>query len=133
MIKEFQLRVLPEEAANEQALKQVVFREGGIRPEDISAIRVVKRSVDARQRTIFFNMKLRVFINEEPEELEYVPTEYKDVSAGKHYSFWETFCTAGILHIYYIIIVKFFFDYLKNVYTSILLIHFHYLIFFQHL
>jgi len=83
MIKEFQLRVLPEEAANEQALKQVVFREGGIRPEDISAIRVVKRSVDARQRTIFFNMKLRVFINEEPEELEYVPTEYKDVSAGK--------------------------------------------------
>ena len=83
MIKEFQLRVLPEEAAKEQALKQVVFREGGIRPEDISAIRVVKRSVDARQRTIFFNMKLRVFINEEPEELEYVPTEYKDVSAGK--------------------------------------------------
>ena len=83
MIKEFQLRVLPEEAANEQALTQVVVREGGIRADEVSAIRILKRSVDARQRTILINLKLRVFINEEPTELEYIPTEYKDVSNGK--------------------------------------------------
>lgn len=83
MIKEFQLRVLPEEAANEQALTQVVVREGGIRADEVHAIRILKRSVDARQRTIFINLKLRVFINEEPTELEYIPTEYKDVSRGK--------------------------------------------------
>lgn len=83
MIKEFQLRVLPEEAANEQALTQVVVREGGIRADEVRAIRILKRSVDARQRTILINLKLRVFINEEPTELEYIPTEYKDVSNGK--------------------------------------------------
>ena len=83
MIKEFQLRVLPEEAANEQALTQVVVREGGIRADEVRAIRILKRSVDARQRTIVINLKLRVFINEEPTELEYIPTEYKDVSKGK--------------------------------------------------
>lgn len=83
MIKEFQLRVLPEEAANEQALKQVVVREGGIRADEVRAIRILKRSVDARQRTILINLKLRVFINEEPTKLEYIPTEYKDVSNGK--------------------------------------------------
>jgi len=37
MIKEFQLRVLPEEAANEQALTQVVVREGGIRADEVRA------------------------------------------------------------------------------------------------
>ena len=83
MIKEFQLRVLPEEASNEQALTQVVVREGGIRADEVRAIRILKRSVDARQRTIVINLKLRVFINEEPTELEYIPTEYKDVSNGK--------------------------------------------------
>ena len=83
MIKEFQLRVLPEEAANEQALTQVVVREGGIRADEVRAIRILKRSVDARQRTILINLKLRVFINEVPTELEYIPTEYKDVSNGK--------------------------------------------------
>ena len=41
------------------------------------------RSIDARQRTIYVNVKLRVFINEQPEEPEYQSVEYKDVSGGK--------------------------------------------------
>ena len=83
MIKELQLRILPEEAANEQSLKQVVARETGEAPRHIRAIRVLKRSIDARQRTVFINLKVRAFINEEPEALEYQPIEYKDVSDGK--------------------------------------------------
>lgn len=46
-------------------------------------VRVLKRSIDARQRTIFVNVKLRVFMNEMPSEPEYQSIEYKDVSAGK--------------------------------------------------
>ncbi|MDR1160752.1 MAG: FAD-binding protein [Tannerellaceae bacterium] len=83
MIKELQLRLLPEQAANEQALKQVVCRETGDALSDIRAVRILKRSVDARQRTIYINVKLRAFINEEPEELEYQPVGYGDVSGGK--------------------------------------------------
>ena len=83
MIKELQLRVLPEEAANEQSLRRVVCRETGEKPEFITAVRVLKRSVDARQRTVFVNVSLRVFINEAPEELEYKTIEYKDVSNAK--------------------------------------------------
>lgn len=83
MIKELQVRVLPEEAADEAALKKVVEREAGDTPSHIKAVRVLKRSVDARQRVIYVNLKLRVFIDELPEEAEYTSIEYRDVSKGK--------------------------------------------------
>lgn len=83
MIQELQLRILPEEAANEQILKQVVARETGTALKHIEAIRLLKRSIDARQRTIYVNVKLRVFIDEVPTEPEYQSIEYKDVSNGK--------------------------------------------------
>ena len=83
MIKELQLRVLPEEAANEQSLRRVVCRETGERPDAINAIRVLKRSVDARQRIVYVNLTLRVFIAEEFAENEFETIEYRDVSKGK--------------------------------------------------
>lgn len=83
MIKELQLRLLPEQAANEEALKQAVSLETGEALPAITAVRVLKRSVDARRRPIFINLTVRVFLNELPEEKEYPEIEYKDVSKGK--------------------------------------------------
>jgi uncharacterized FAD-dependent dehydrogenase len=83
MIKELHLRLLPEEAFNEQSLRRTVCREAGENPEAIKAIRLLKRSVDARQRTVYVNVSLRAFINEEPEEKLYQIIEYKDVSEEK--------------------------------------------------
>ncbi|MDR1723161.1 MAG: FAD-dependent oxidoreductase [Tannerella sp.] len=83
MIKELNLRLLPEQAANEQAIKAVVCEVLGESPEAVLAVRVLKRSIDARQRLVYFNMTVRVFINEFPEKEEYDKIEYKDVSGGK--------------------------------------------------
>ncbi|MDR2774227.1 MAG: FAD-binding protein [Tannerella sp.] len=83
MVKELQLRILPEEAVNEQSLRRVVCRRTGENPESVNAVRVLKRSIDARQRTVFVNVTLRVFIREEPAEAEYKTIEYKDVSGRK--------------------------------------------------
>ncbi|MDR2145743.1 MAG: FAD-binding protein [Tannerella sp.] len=80
MIKEFQLRLLPEQTENEHVLKEIVQRETGEAPV---AVRVLKRSIDARQRTVYVNVTLRAFINEFPPENEYQTIEYKDVSGGK--------------------------------------------------
>ena len=41
----------------------------------------MKRSIDARQRTIFVNLKVRAYINEMPRDDQYVHTEYPDVSS----------------------------------------------------
>ena len=80
MIKEYQLRLLPQQAANESTLKDYLSHEEGIGLSDICHVRVLKRSIDARQRTIYVNIKLRVYINEEPVDDAYAHTDYPDVS-----------------------------------------------------
>ena len=75
-----QLRILPEQAASEQSLKTYISREKGLDIRTINAVRVLKKSIDARQRTIYVNVKVQVFINEVPDTQEYTPTEYKNVS-----------------------------------------------------
>ena len=79
MIEEYQLRVLPETAANEQALRRYIAREKGKDERTLTAIRVLKRSIDARQRTIFVNLKVRVYVNEQPEDDEFDRTAYRKV------------------------------------------------------
>jgi uncharacterized FAD-dependent dehydrogenase len=80
MIRELHLRILPEEAYDEDALRRTVGRETGEAPEAITAVHVVKRSIDARQRRVHVNISVRVFINEEPAEKIHQMIEYRDVS-----------------------------------------------------
>ena len=49
MIQEYQLRILPEIAANEQRLKEYLSKEKGLNLRDITATRILKRSIDARR------------------------------------------------------------------------------------
>lgn len=79
MIHEYQLRIPPEQAASEQSLKQYIGREKGLDVRTINAIRILKRSIDARQRTIYVNLTIRVFVNETPSEEEFVRTDYPNV------------------------------------------------------
>ena len=79
MIHEYQLRILPEQAASEQSLKQYISREKGLDVRTINAIRILKRSIDARQRTIYVNLTIRVFVNETPSEDEFERTDYPNV------------------------------------------------------
>ena len=80
MTNEYQIRVLPQVAANEQSLKAWLADEYGFDVRTCKRVRILKRSIDARQRTIFVNLKVRVYVGEEPADDEYVRTEYGDVS-----------------------------------------------------
>ena len=79
MIQEHQIRVLPEQAVNEQNIKLFISKDKGIDARTIKAIRFLKRSIDARQRTIFVNLKVRLYINELPQDEEFMRTEYQNV------------------------------------------------------
>ena len=79
MIQEFQIRVLPEQAANEQSLKQFIGHDKGLDIRTIHALRILKRSIDARQRTIYVNLKIRLYINEMPQDEEFTRTIYNKV------------------------------------------------------
>ena len=80
MVSEYQIRVLPQVAANEQSLRAFLADEYGFDVRTVTSVRVLRRSIDARQRTIFVNLKVRVYINEPPADDEYVVTDYQDVS-----------------------------------------------------
>lgn len=81
MIEEYQIRILPEQAASEGGLKQYLSKEKGLDVRTLNQVRVLKRSIDARQRTIFVNLKVRAYINEFPQDDPFVHTEYPDVSS----------------------------------------------------
>lgn len=80
MTNEYQIRVLPQVAANEQSLKAWLADEYGFDVRTCHGVRILKRSIDARQRTIFVNLKVRVYINEQPQDDEYQRVDYRDVS-----------------------------------------------------
>ena len=77
MVNELNLRILPQQAYNEQSILAYLRQEKGI---NAKAVRVVKRSIDARQRTIFVNLTVRAYVGEEPPLQDFEPYIYKDVS-----------------------------------------------------
>ena len=79
MTNEYQIRVVPEVAAQEDRLKAYLADEQGIDVRTIFGVRILKRSIDARQRQIYVNLKVRVYVNEQPNDDEYVKTEYPNV------------------------------------------------------
>ncbi len=82
MIREVDLRVLPNVAVDSGRLAAVVAKEMAIDVRTITTVRILRRAIDARQRVIYVNLRVRVYINEEPGPL-YEPVDYGDVSAGQ--------------------------------------------------
>ncbi len=83
MIQDIQLRVLPQIASDSSLIINYIAEEKGIDARTIKSIRIVRRSIDARQRQVYVNLTVRTYVNEEPTDLAYTVTEYPDVSNGK--------------------------------------------------
>ena len=79
MIQEYQIRVLPQIATSESGIKEFLETDKGLDARSVNHVKVLKRSIDARQRTIYVNLKVRVYINEEPEDEDFIRTEYRNV------------------------------------------------------
>ncbi len=75
-----QLRATPDIAADEERLKRELAQTLHIDARTITALRIRKRSIDARQRHVFVNLGVEMFINAMPPKLDFEPIEYPDVS-----------------------------------------------------
>ncbi|AOW16767.1 FAD-binding protein [Polaribacter vadi] len=83
MIKEIQLRVNLIEERKENTLLYKAAKELSLDVSEISAVKVLRKSIDARKKETIFNYKVAVYINEQvPEKSEY-NFDYKDVSKAK--------------------------------------------------
>ena len=84
MPREIQLQVAPEVAATEVLLKEHIAKLLKISANEIDHIVPVKRSIDARQKAIKINYKVKVFLKGEPFVTEQIDLpDYKNVSQAQ--------------------------------------------------
>ncbi|MEI6866760.1 FAD-dependent protein [Flavicella sp.] len=83
MPKELQLQVKPKVATIDWLLKKEVSYKLKIASEDIKHIEILKRSIDARQKSVKINLRVAVYIHEEFEETIPSLPDYPNVSNRK--------------------------------------------------
>lgn len=83
MQKTIQLRVTPDIAYRPDALRLHVARTEGFDVRTLTDLRIRRRSIDARQRTIYVNLTLDLYLNEPAPALSYEPVSYRPVDKGR--------------------------------------------------
>ncbi|MEY8863144.1 NAD(P)/FAD-dependent oxidoreductase [Tenacibaculum singaporense] len=83
MVKELQLRVNLVEERKGNILQLKAAKKLGISIADITSVKVLRKSIDARKKEVIFNYKVAVYVNEpQPDTPDYI-FEYQDVSNAK--------------------------------------------------
>lgn len=70
MVKELEIQVKPEQAGDSELHKKILSRNLRIDISEINAVKLIKRSVDARSKSPHFILRFQVFINENPSSQE---------------------------------------------------------------
>ena len=79
-----ELRVDPRTAATEMMLRAAVSTHMGIDANRINHLRVIRRSIDARQRRVMVNLSVKVWVDETPASTSLItPVEYRPVKGDK--------------------------------------------------
>lgn len=80
MVTVLQLRVTPEIAYEELRLLGIVSTQLHVDANAIKKVQIIKRSIDARQRNVYINLTVKVYINELPATDSLItPIEYNNV------------------------------------------------------
>src|SRR6218665_1564366 len=82
MQKQISLRLLPHEAADEQAVKQYIAANEPFPVSAINGYTILKRSIDARGRQAWVNLTVQTFIHEPFQQRESMSFSFKDVHAA---------------------------------------------------
>ncbi len=79
MIQDIDLRVVPAVAGQpDTLLKAEAVKAAHIEASRVKAIKIVRRSIDARQRRVMVNVRVRLYLDELPESMSIAdPVEYK--------------------------------------------------------
>lgn len=82
MIKEVEFTVEPDFVNDTAYQKKTAASKLKCAPEDITALNVIKKSIDARSKYPVFRIKAAAYLNEEPPET-YPAIKYKNAGEGK--------------------------------------------------
>lgn len=82
MQQDINLRVDPRTASDMKRLSEKGIKTSGIKPERIKGTRIIKRSIDARQRKVTVNITLRLYIDENIPVDIYPTIDYAPVKSS---------------------------------------------------
>jgi uncharacterized protein len=73
------LRLLPSEAANNSIVTKMIAQACAKNISDVTGYTILKQSIDARGRKVYFQLTIRAFINEPYQPVELLPLQLQDV------------------------------------------------------
>ena len=80
MQQKISLKLLPSEAADETAVKKLLARSSGKKENEIKGFHILKRSIDARGKTVWINLTVNAFINEPFRQAKIQQFDFRDIS-----------------------------------------------------
>lgn len=80
MQQKIALRLLPSEAADDDAIKKAIANTAGKKTVSITGFHALKKSIDARSKTIWINLAVNAFIDEPFHQRTLQQFNFKDVS-----------------------------------------------------
>lgn len=84
MQKKISIKVLPSQAADPVTLRNIIAQATATEPEEITGYNIVRQSLDARGRQVWFHLTVEVFINEPFQPTELMPLKLREVHQSPH-------------------------------------------------
>ncbi len=83
MQQKITLKLLPHEASDTQAIQRSIATASGKKIRDITGYNILKKSIDARGKTVWINLTMNAFINEPFLQRTHPEFNFKDVSSAQ--------------------------------------------------
>lgn len=83
MQQKISLKLLPQEALDPQAVLHTIAKSSGLKIKDITGYNILKKSIDARGKTVWINMTVNAFIKEPFVQRTIPEFKFKDVSLSQ--------------------------------------------------
>jgi len=61
-----QIKLLPEQLQNDTEIRRLIIQKLSLNKQEISGYRILKRSIDARSKRVYYSLTLEVYVNETP-------------------------------------------------------------------
>ncbi len=82
MPRELDIRIAPERAATDESLREAAARSLKVAPSRVTGVEVLRRSIDARKHPPVFVLRLKVWVDEEPQAAEPLRLDLPDVAGA---------------------------------------------------
>jgi len=80
---ELNLQISPEIASHNSALLQHIKSVSNIKSDEIQSFKIIRKSIDSRQKNIKINLKIEIYLKDDYVPLEIILPDYKNVSLAK--------------------------------------------------